>query len=1355
MPENQNKEQLIFIDDLTGLFNRRYLYHQLEQELKDAHAGAYKVWVMMIDVDNFKNINDTYGHISGDEAIKWLAEFLKENTKANDQKIRYAGDEFTVIFSKVEQDEITRIGERLISKIKTIPFKEKRSGKEIPITISAGFANFPQDAITATELIDRADKALYVSKQKGKDCFSFASEIDPELFWKKNILERFPCPVFVDREKEVRTILENLTPGNQLGKNSLFIHGVLGAGKSRLLNEIEKRLVSWQAYSISLHCSEKYTTQPYYTAGEILHKLASTHEHLPQDIFKDFPLQELTALFSFAPLLQEISGLTVDKTEIKDDPALLYNSLKKFFINMSQQKKIYIFLDDTHFIDKESMQLFFSLSENKNSGGIFILSAYSHDELNSQDGQSLPFGGYILEQDKKGAASYLIVDSFSFEDAKVMISHILQGGELSEEFYQMIYEITHGNPLFNEEMLKYFIEKEFIVYQKGRWTEKKVDIKNLPHSLKDVLGARLESLSPEIREMIAKAAVIGENFQVDLLQKIDSEDKGYVIDLIEAAKKIGLVYENKTGEKNEFSFVTSEIRKVLFNAIGDNRTKNLYSRLGQLKEKLNPEKLSSIAGELYYNFKKAEDIAATQRYADLIKEGKSEFYDRTVKYAQKIIEETAKEKAIELLPKESLALMPEIIRYIYMACVNTILYPPKSEMRLKAVSQMHNYISKVLEKVPALIFSYADGVIIANRKKLGKDVRSYFVEAFISLLRSINIESINFSRGLEAVEIEIFVEKINQAQEQSKEISDLLKEANLKHIKVNEKTYGVSGSKRKDKEGLEEMMLMDYLMGKMSTGKESGSTVEFAPPEEIAETLKKIGEEAAKQEGKDKEAKKAEVIARSIQKIGNQFVEKGGSNWGQYKENLAKAVLSMDPNLRAGILAAEVEDLDDLQGKVDIIKELGGMVPQDVIIEVLSSQYTKEDSGIEKMRVLAKRFLSSSQNKDKLSAALKDKLKILGAKEEECSLIIGEQNLEELSPQDLTKKITGISDKDLLKLLPAFRPEKIIKELALQGNEAEIQALVEKISSLIDKQPLNDPQLISVLKRILEVSLEISYRKIFIQLIQKILKSTSANLEKHLPAFLELVSPYFSRAMDMFYHSGRFDEIAGMLNIVVSSDDVHRKFASELDPLAKKIVDELIRRIENNQDWMKISELVFMIKEQAMPYLLDSVLFENKVIEGKYFEAYVRRCSISLILRQICDSQLINLVKEKFTDTRAYIIKNLIEVVAAMGNDDIINTLETPLRHGELSVRKKVIFALGKSKGKESARLLKEALKDTDAGIRSEALAALSERQDEFVYEYMCQAEKDLYVPDNIRNDLALLIKKRQANDAGDNQAKA
>ncbi|ODA44390.1 Response regulator/GGDEF domain protein [Thermodesulfovibrio sp. N1] len=152
---------VVFIDPLTGLNNRIYL-DILKLKIE---KSKMKICIFMIDIDNFKRINDEYGHSVGDIVLKNVAKTLKSNIKGFDEVIRYGGEEFLVILYRCEINHIYNIAERLRKKVKQIKIPKYES---INTTVSIGAYSYePGEDID--EAIKKADIAMYQAKKAGKD----------------------------------------------------------------------------------------------------------------------------------------------------------------------------------------------------------------------------------------------------------------------------------------------------------------------------------------------------------------------------------------------------------------------------------------------------------------------------------------------------------------------------------------------------------------------------------------------------------------------------------------------------------------------------------------------------------------------------------------------------------------------------------------------------------------------------------------------------------------------------------------------------------------------------------------------------------------------------------------------------------------------------------------------------------------------------------------------------------------------------------------------------------------------------------------------------------------------------------
>ncbi len=158
-------ERMAFIDALTGLPNRRYLLSQITGRLEQLKRYQWPMGVLFMDVDNFKEINDTHGHNTGDAVIKMVAATLEQTARSFDIVGRFAGDEFIGVISNVDMDTLVSVGNRFRVMVATSAL---RGPLELGTTLSVGAA-LARETDTADDLIKRADEKLYQAKSTGRN----------------------------------------------------------------------------------------------------------------------------------------------------------------------------------------------------------------------------------------------------------------------------------------------------------------------------------------------------------------------------------------------------------------------------------------------------------------------------------------------------------------------------------------------------------------------------------------------------------------------------------------------------------------------------------------------------------------------------------------------------------------------------------------------------------------------------------------------------------------------------------------------------------------------------------------------------------------------------------------------------------------------------------------------------------------------------------------------------------------------------------------------------------------------------------------------------------------------------------
>jgi diguanylate cyclase (GGDEF)-like protein len=173
---NAKLRELSITDDLTGLFNRRYLVRALEAEFIRAIRYKRNFSVLLIDIDDFKQINDHYGHSCGDAVLIKLASLVRGGLRSSDVVARYGGDEISILLPETEKSKAAEVAEKLRGLIEGTPFGWH--GEAFHVTCSIGIASAPDDRIADwNDLLDKADQALYRGKETGKNVvFTFDSD---------------------------------------------------------------------------------------------------------------------------------------------------------------------------------------------------------------------------------------------------------------------------------------------------------------------------------------------------------------------------------------------------------------------------------------------------------------------------------------------------------------------------------------------------------------------------------------------------------------------------------------------------------------------------------------------------------------------------------------------------------------------------------------------------------------------------------------------------------------------------------------------------------------------------------------------------------------------------------------------------------------------------------------------------------------------------------------------------------------------------------------------------------------------------------------------------------------------------
>jgi diguanylate cyclase (GGDEF)-like protein len=168
---NEVLEQLSITDGLTHLHNHRHFHDQFAREVKRADRSGQPLCLMLIDIDDFKVLNDNYGHAAGDLVLADVAQLMNSQVRESDYLARYGGEEFAMLLPQTRLEGAVALAEKIRAALAQHSFTVPESGEPVRVTVSIGVA---EHTTTPDETFDAADRALYEAKAAGKDCVTVA-----------------------------------------------------------------------------------------------------------------------------------------------------------------------------------------------------------------------------------------------------------------------------------------------------------------------------------------------------------------------------------------------------------------------------------------------------------------------------------------------------------------------------------------------------------------------------------------------------------------------------------------------------------------------------------------------------------------------------------------------------------------------------------------------------------------------------------------------------------------------------------------------------------------------------------------------------------------------------------------------------------------------------------------------------------------------------------------------------------------------------------------------------------------------------------------------------------------------------
>lgn len=687
--------RLILVDELTGLYNRRFMRQYLRDRLALlAHRGI-PLTVIMLDLDGFKQINDTYGHLDGDRVLKILAHEIRDAIPQGGYAIRFAGDEFFVFLEAVDGAGGMRLAEQLRERVGREPVVTDKAPAGISVTASLGVAAYPEDALSGSELVEAADQALYRAKRAGKNRVSRAGEsrLPPEV----EILKRFPCPRLVGREAELAELERSLTDEGH--NRLLLVEASRGLGKSRLLLELMRRAGSAGRRWFFARCLESERAIPYSGLRPVL---AACLEREPER--RELARSRLggASLAELAVLMPALAppGGPRESPSAEERRSLLFHGVADLVCLLSADAPLVLFLDDLQFVDEASLEVLCRLLDRQD-GRVIVYAAAQSEALERE--QDIPLPLVRLSGLLRQAPNFhrLGLSALPAEQVGRMVTEILQRHTPSPDFFDRLYEASKGIPLFVEETLKALINEGALQAADGIWNLQAVE-PAMPASLEGAIRGRLEALDQELHQVIAKAAVVGLHVDLALLAGVLGKDPGETQHLVDKGRKERVFEElGAMSDEEEVRFLSQCFQQIVYDGLDPVDRRRTHRTVGEVTERLAGGQVEQVLGPLAYHFERSDDPVKGELYRQRAQELSGQLFSAA---------EIAREFSLKVgaggggpqLDAQTWPLADRVLRGVAVAVKNMRVYPASSKLVQDGVSAVGATLLDLLTRIDTL-----------------------------------------------------------------------------------------------------------------------------------------------------------------------------------------------------------------------------------------------------------------------------------------------------------------------------------------------------------------------------------------------------------------------------------------------------------------------------------------------------------------------------------------------------------------------------------------------------------------------------------------------------------------------------
>ena len=784
--ENKTLDSRLYIDDLTKIFNRRYFKERIPGHLVKAEEEGFNVCLFMIDLDKFKDINDTHGHGVGDRALKHFGDIISKKSEDKGYAIRYAGDEFMLVLSKLDKREARDMGREILQILTETPLQVKNV--QVTLGCSIGVSMFPKDGKILKTLFEKADEALYAAKDRGRGTVVVFPDSGKLLVPSKlnSVLE---TPDVVGRDDVIQFLDEHLSKKGSSRVFPVFLGGD-GTGKSRLMEYARARAQKNLAFTLFAKGYPLWQTETYGAIFSALGRLFDQEKSISDKVFSGLKNEYKLALkpYFYTWDTKEFES-TTDVSESEGDT--LFEALTQTFSILREMGDGAILLDDADQIDEPSLQLFDSQFVQEDGGNLFFVSSINSTDLLTGEEKLMILFDSMPEITTGSEIRKILLEPLKLEHIRQLTEKLFDGKTLPVESEKSLLEKSKGSPLFIIEALSFLLLKGKIEVVGDEWDLSMAKPDDIPSSLSDMIKERLMSMNKEAIDVLKLASILGEKINSRQLAEMSKLNWQQILDILINARRALLIQETPNPE--EFVFSHRLDRSVFYTLMTEEERRHYHSLAADIEQKFMPGSLDRVVGKLAYHFQTAGQMEqASKMFSSLKTQMKAVSISKGArKLLQKrtITSSLAKESALD---DEDLAQAVDLGRAFRATLHNIRLYPKEHENVKNSVERFLELLDPFLkEKTEVLSISSTPQAILFNGQPPPPTQNDPLLTADLhEVLGNFGLQGVLFLSGITQDEVLRFLDAFTKPPEDVAGQWDVLvDELDLSHILPDRKIF--------------------------------------------------------------------------------------------------------------------------------------------------------------------------------------------------------------------------------------------------------------------------------------------------------------------------------------------------------------------------------------------------------------------------------------------------------------------------------------------------------------------------------------------------------------------------------------